>query len=95
MATKRAPLTPGHLEDMVARKPATKASKRQPEPPPPEPPSEAIDNRRAWTMRLNEAAWRQLRILAMDERTSAHALMLEAIDDLFAKRNLPRVAKDT
>jgi hypothetical protein len=43
-------------------------------------------------MRFNEAAWRQLRILAMDERTTAHALMIEAVNVLFSKRGLPPVA---
>ena len=40
------------------------------------------------------AAARQLRRLAADEDSTVQDLMLEALDDLFRKKNLPRIAQD-
>jgi hypothetical protein len=67
--------------------------------PPPEPPPGVIrpDSRRGkktiafWA---DIAAARQLRRLAADEDRTVQDLMLEALDDLFRKKNLPRIAQD-
>ena len=48
--------------------------------------------RKGLTMRLNHAAWRQLRQLALDDERSAHDLLIEALNDYFEKRNKPRSA---
>lgn len=43
------------------------------------------------SLRLNEAAHEQLRRMAFEDRRSIHALVIEAINDLFAKRGKPRI----
>ena len=35
--------------------------------------------------RLNLGAWRELKILAIDQGKPAHALLIEAVNDLFKK----------
>jgi hypothetical protein len=35
------------------------------------------------TLRLRPEAWRQLKLLALERDTSAHALMIEAVNSLF------------
>ena len=37
------------------------------------------------TLRLNLGAWRELKILAIDQGKPAHALLIEAVNDLFKK----------
>jgi len=37
------------------------------------------------TLRLNMAAWRELKILAIEQGQPAHALLVEAVNDLFKK----------
>jgi hypothetical protein len=49
--------------------------------------------RRGQTLRLTPAAWRQLKILAIDEGTSSHDLLLEAVDMLFQDRGLKPLAR--
>jgi hypothetical protein len=39
-------------------------------------------------------AWRQLRKLCADEERSQQDLMIEALDDLFAKYRLARIARE-
>jgi hypothetical protein len=48
--------------------------------------------RKGMTLRLNHAAWRQLRQLALDEERPAHELLMDALNDYFEKRGKPRVA---
>jgi predicted transcriptional regulator len=48
--------------------------------------------RKGLTLRLNHAAWRQLRQLAFDDERSAHDLLVEALNDYFEKRGKPRAA---
>ena len=48
--------------------------------------------RKGLTLRLNRSAWRQLRQLALDDERSAHDLLIEALNDYFAKRGKPRAA---
>ena len=40
---------------------------------------------RALSLRLNVEAWKQLKHLATDQETSAHALILEGINLIFKK----------
>lgn len=84
------------LSDFAARKP-----------PPDEPPGPApvsvspaandeerpkVVERRAQTLRLTPAAWRQLKQLALDRGKPAHDLLLEAVNDLFRKHGKPPIA---
>lgn len=48
--------------------------------------------RKGLTLRLNPAAWRQLRQLAFDDERSAHDLLIEALNDYFEKRGKSRIA---
>jgi hypothetical protein len=44
------------------------------------------------TLRLNRAAWRQLKALALERELPAHALLVEAVNDLFHKYEKPPIA---
>lgn len=44
------------------------------------------------TLRLNMEAWRQLKILAVERALPAHALLVEAVNDLFRKHGKTPVA---
>ncbi|MBO1081845.1 ribbon-helix-helix domain-containing protein [Roseomonas haemaphysalidis] len=55
-------------------------------------PAAAKDDRKGQTLRLTPAAWRQLKTLAMDRGSTSHALLLEAVNDLFKKNDLPPIA---
>jgi hypothetical protein len=57
----------------------------------PVPEVEAIP-RKGLTLRLNQAAWRQLRQLAFDDERPAHDLLIEALNDFFKKREKPPIA---
>jgi predicted transcriptional regulator len=48
--------------------------------------------RKGLTLRLNHAAWRQLRQLALDDERPAHDLLIEALNDYFEKREKTRSA---
>ena len=48
--------------------------------------------RKALTLRLKLAAWRQLRQLAVDKDSSAHELLIEALNDYFKKEGKPPAA---
>ena len=50
------------------------------------------ERRRGQTLRLNTDAWRQLKILAVDEEKPAHDLLIEALNLLFASRGKPPLA---
>ena len=52
----------------------------------------ASDARKAISLRLNLAAWRQLKLLAVDEEKPAHDLLIEALNLLFEQRGKPPVA---
>jgi hypothetical protein len=71
----------------------------RPAAPPPEPVQEiarAGSRRGKKTIAFwaDSAAAKQLRRLAADEERTVQDLMLEALDDLFRKRNLPRIAQE-
>lgn len=44
------------------------------------------------TLRLSPEAWHQLKVLALDKRTTSHALLIEAVNDLFRKNDKPPIA---
>jgi hypothetical protein len=81
MAKTRAPLTLNSLE--VARsapattKPATPTGKGE---------------RRGQTLRLEPEAWRQLKLLGIDQNKPVHDLLLEAVNLLFDHYNRPTIA---
>jgi hypothetical protein len=56
----------------------------------PRPPSR--EGKRAITFYVDPAASKQLGRLCVDEDASVQALMVEALNDLFAKRGLNRIA---
>lgn len=91
---KRATITSSHLDTMKARKPDAETPKSHAtmsagavvtEP-------KASDTRRAQTLRMNDAAWRQLKIMAMDERKTMHDMITEGINLVFEKYGQPPVA---
>ena len=47
---------------------------------------------KAVTVYVDPAAHRQLRILAIESDTSAQALLVDAVNDLFQKHGKPRIA---
>lgn len=55
-------------------------------------PNAARAELRGQTLRLTIDAWKQLKILAAQEETTAHDLLLEAVNLLFEKRSLPPIA---
>jgi hypothetical protein len=52
------------------------------------------DNRKGQTLRLSTAAWRQLKLIAMDENTSVHQILVDAVDEAFRKRGKPPIATE-
>ena len=56
------------------------------------PKEKAGDGRRGQTLRLNPAAWRELKYMAVDRECTAHALLIEAVNDLLVKHGRPPVA---
>ena len=50
------------------------------------------DRRRGQTLRLSVEAWRQLKRLAVEEDKPAHDLLVEAVNALFVRHNLPPIA---
>ena len=44
------------------------------------------------TLRLNMDAWRQLKLMAIDRALPAHDLLIEAVNDYFAKHGKPPLA---
>ncbi len=82
------------LSDFAATKPGVALA---PAAPVPQPDSTAVpkpDNRKGQTLRLSVAAWRQLKVMAMDEETTVHQILVEAVDDAFRKRGKPAIATD-
>jgi hypothetical protein len=57
-------------------------------------PEKKPDNRKGQTLRLSTAAWRQLKMIAMDENTSVHQILVDAVDEAFRKRGKPPIATD-
>jgi hypothetical protein len=49
-------------------------------------------DRRRVTLRLTEDAWKQLKIMSIEEGCVAHKLLIEAVNDLFVKKGKPPIA---
>lgn len=77
----RAPLT---LDALVTPKPGAATPARRPA-------SKATDQRRGQTLRLDLDSWKALKKLAVDEETTSHALLIEALNMLFRDRGLPPI----
>ena len=67
----------------AAAEPAARASTTPP----------SRQGRKAMTLYLDPAAHKQLKLLAIDRDQPAHALLLEAVDDLFRKHGKAPIAK--
>lgn len=50
------------------------------------------DDRRGMTLRLDPAAWRQLKQVAIDEGRPAHDILIDALNDYFRKKGLSPLA---
>ena len=50
------------------------------------------DDRRRVTLRLTEDAWKQLKIMSIEEGCVAHKLLIEAVNDLFVKKGKKPIA---
>jgi len=48
--------------------------------------------RRGQTLRLEPEAWRQLKLLALDQGRTSHDLLIEAVNLLFDHYNRPTIA---
>jgi hypothetical protein len=57
-----------------------------------QPPLQREASIKGQTLRLNMEAWRQLKILAVERALPAHALLVEAVNDLFRKHGKTPVA---
>lgn len=52
----------------------------------------AKEKPRGQTLRLTPEAWRQLKLLAVERAIPSHALLIEAVNDLFQKHGKPPIA---
>jgi hypothetical protein len=50
------------------------------------------DPRRGLTLRLSEPAWKQLKILAVQEGRHAHDLIIDGVNAVFEKHGKPPIA---
>jgi predicted DNA binding CopG/RHH family protein len=50
------------------------------------------EKQRSITMRLRQDAWKQIKIAAVERGTTAHDLMIEALNDWFTKHGKPPIA---
>ena len=82
MARPRAALT---LTDLTAKRDPTAA-------PPAQTPVRNVRARRGQTLRLEPEAWRQLKLLALDQDRTSHDLLIEAVNLLFDHYNRPTIA---
>jgi hypothetical protein len=82
MARPRAALT---LKDLTAKRDPTAAPATQ---------RLVKDSRarRGQTLRLEPEAWRQLKLLALDQGRTSHDLLIEAVNLLFDHYNRPTIA---
>ena len=59
----------------------------------PVPPTESEPVRKGQTLRLEPAAWQQLKILGIEQQRPAHALLVEAVNLLFERYEKPPIAR--
>ena len=76
-----------NLTDFVATKPGTV-------PPPPAAPTPApkADDRKGQTLRLSVDAWKQLRIMAAEQETTMHDILIAALNAEFKRHGKPEIA---
>lgn len=88
-ATKR-----GSLADFASVKssPAEPEGKPVEVAAPPKAKTDLPDNRKALTVRLTPAAWKQLKLLALEREQTAHTLLIESVNDLFEKHGKKPIA---
>lgn len=60
--------------------------------PPPTPPRAVAGSTKLVGARFPEEVHRQVRVLAASEGRTVHAIIAEALNDLFSKRGLPPIA---
>jgi hypothetical protein len=53
---------------------------------------EDTPGRRGMTLRLHPDAWKQLKFAAVEQGVSAHEVLLQALNDWFAKHGKPPIA---
>lgn len=94
----------GYVTNSSSKRGSLFGSAQEPKPalvaadPPPPPPTRAStkapsrEGKAAVTLYVDPAAAKQLKRLAVDEDTSIQTLMVEALNDLFAKRGKNRIA---
>jgi hypothetical protein len=58
----------------------------------PGPPQNENAARKGQVLRLNERAWKQLKLLAIDRGLPVHSVLIEAVNDLFEKYGRAREA---
>jgi hypothetical protein len=75
----------GSLSTFAAEKPGAAPAAVAPEKP-------EKEKLRGQTLRLNQRAWAQLKLLALESATPSHDLLIEALNDLFQKRGKPPIA---
>jgi hypothetical protein len=80
------------LAALTLRKPGSVTSLSAGEEEERRPPVERGASIKGQTLRLNMEAWRQLKILAVEHARPAHALLVEAVNDLFRKHGKTPVA---
>jgi hypothetical protein len=73
------------LTDLTAKRDPTPAPAAQR-------PVEDVRARRGQTLRLEPEAWRQLKLLALDQGRTSHDLLIEAVNLLFDHYNRPTIA---
>lgn len=54
--------------------------------------SSSKDQRKGQTLRLSSEAWKQLKLIALEREITAHALLIEAVNDLFRKHGKKPIA---
>lgn len=77
----------GSLADFASVKPGMQQAEQ-----PAATPSTSKDQRKGQTLRLSPEAWKQLKLIALERETTAHALLIEAVNDLFRKHGKKPIA---
>jgi hypothetical protein len=73
------------LSNFTAEKPGAQV-------PEPSLPPTSKERPRGQTLRLTPDAWRQLKMLAVEQAMPSHTLLIEAVNDLFRKHGKPPIA---
>ena len=98
MKQQRRPISIKPLDEAPTELPVEGERREEParEEPPPRSWRKAAtrENRRGVAFYLSPTAFRQLGRLSVDTDRTIQDLMLEAVDDLFRKNSLPRVARE-